>query len=459
MVEDLSPAELAVRVLNGSGVAGAAGRLSASLEDAGYIVLPAGNAPSRVRSSVVYFVASVHRDEAEGVAEAVAESVSMVGDGGVAVASLPASGEIQPGSANVVVIIGADDIGAGLRVAQASTGLRPKPRSDVALPLPASTPRDSYVPGLANIQIFSQTNDNSDSGEVLGAMNALSGWLNAAGRYSPLNSGQIFVAREKCDWGAKIVAGVEQRADDPRYCTLMDREYLETQVWPNIERTLEYFGFTPQNTCGAPQGYSFTDLLQPTRELSEETDYYTGDAIFTTDRLIELYGGTRINPQTNLDFYIQQAVQTAYDSLRLAELSDETEAPQMILCDTWKLPAGEIPEAANAYWYALLTPGIQPRESLLSQGTYHLKEISKNGNIAHVVTCHPTLGEHHVLLHWREGGYRAELLGVRSDMGCQAGYENETYIYEDTNGAEDTFRFSFGERVFSSSDLLGFPRS
>ena len=456
MVEDLSPAELAVRVLNGSGVAGAAGRLSASLEDAGYVVLPAGNAPSRVGSSVVYFVASAHRDEAEGVAEAVAESVPGA-DSKPAVAALPSSGEIQPGSANVVVIIGADDIGAGLRAAQASTGLRPKPRSDVALPLPASTPRDSYVPGLADIQIFSQINDNSDSGEVLGAMNALSGWLNAAGRYSPLNSGQIFVAREKCDWGAKIVAGVEQRADDPRYCTVMDREYLETQVWPNIERTLEYFGFTPQNVCGAPQGYSFTDLLQPTRELSEETDYYTGDAIFTTDRLIELYGGTRINPESNLEFYIRQAVQTAHDMLRLPELLDETEAPQLVLCAAWLAPSGEVPEFSNAAWYALLTPGIQPQESLLSQGTYHVKEISRNGNRVQIIVCHPTLGSRYIAVWWRDAGYRTEATGSIRLIGCQAHFEANDYISEHED--EPSFTFSFGERVFSAGDLQGFPRS
>ena len=456
VVEDLSPAELAVRVLNGSGVAGAAGRLSASLEDAGYIVLPAGNAPSRVGSSVVYFVADAHRDEAELVAEAVAESVESA-DGDVAVASLPSSGEIQPGSANVVVVIGADDIGSGLRVAQASSGLRPRQRNDVALPLPASTPRDSYVPGLADIQIFSQINDNSDSGEVLGAMNALSGWLNAAGRYSPLNSGQIFVAREKCDWSPRIVDGELQTADDPRYCTVMDREYLETQVWTNIERTLEYFGFTPQNVCGTPQGYSFTDLLQPTRELSEETDYYTGDAIFTTDRLIELYGGTRINPEANLDFYIRQAVQTAHDALRLPELLDETEAPQLILCRAFLAPSGEVPEFANGAWYALLTPGIQPRENLLSQGTYHVKEISRNGNMAYVLVCHPTLGSRYVDLAWRDAGYRAEVVGTLRNNGCQANFERRGYIadYE----TEETIRFTFGERVFSAGDLLGFPRS
>jgi len=90
-------------------------------------------------------------------------------------------------------------------------------------------------------------NDNSDIGEVLGAMADLPGWLNAADRYSPLASGQIFAAREKCDWSPRIVDGERQTADDPRFCTMIDREYLETQMWPNIERILAYFGFTPQN--------------------------------------------------------------------------------------------------------------------------------------------------------------------------------------------------------------------
>ena len=36
--------------------------------------------------------------------------------------------------------------------------------------------------------------------------------------------------------------------------------------------------------------------------------------------------------------------------------------------------------------------------------------------------------------------------------------EVETYIYKDTNGAEDTFRFAFGERVFSAGELEFFPR-
>ena len=438
VVEDLSPSELVVQVLNGSGIAGAAGRLSASLEDAGYAVLPASNAPERFASSAVYYVVAAHKDEAEILAEVVSERVEEVGDGGVAVAGLPVSGQIPAGSANVVVLIGADDLGGGLRTAERSSGLRRAPDSVTQLPLASSVPRDRFVPGLVDVQIFTPAND-AGSDDMKGILNALSGWFNIAGRYMGLG------ARA----GGNLAADLGEN---------MDYDYLQNEVWPNIERSLEWLGFTPQNVCGAPAGYSFTDLIKPTREFDSETQNYTGDAIFTTDRLIELHRGQRINPEANLDFYIHEAAQRAHDALRLPELVDETETMQLILCRAWLAPEGEIPEMANILFKSGFIPGVQPRESLLSQGTYHLKEISRNGNIAHVVVCHSTLGENHVLLHWRDAGYRAELLGVQSNMGCQAGYENETYIYEDTNGAEDTFRFAFGERVFSAGDLQGFPR-
>ena len=440
MVEDLSPFELVVQVLNGSGIAGAAGRLSASLEDAGYEVLPAGNAHGRFASSAVYYVASEHRDEAELVAEVVAGSVEAVGDGGVVVAGLPASGEIPAGSANVVVLIGRDDIGDSLRTSEGNSGLRRTPDSDTALPLAGSVPRDRFVPGLADVQIFTPANDVG-SDEMKGILNALSGWFNVAGRYQHA-----------------ITRAVNLAVDREEH---MNYEYLQTQVYPNIERSLEWLGFTPQNVCGAPAGYSFTNLIKPTREFDAESQNHTGDAILTTDRLIELHGGQRINPEANLDFYIREAAQRAHDALRLPELVDETETMQLILCRAWLAPEGEIPEMANILFKSGFIPGVQPRENLLSQGTYHVKEISSNGNLASVVVCHPTLGERYILLHWREAAYRAEYVTsslVEQTSGCQAVYEVETYIYEDTNGAEDTFRFTFGERVFSASDLREFPR-
>ncbi len=409
-----SPATLQVQVLNGSGVAGAAGRMTDKLSEAGYVVLSPENAPQRYSSSAVHFAEGWQAEAEEILRAAEIEEI----DAPTAMPQIFASED-----AAVIVLLGTDTAPA---VAREQAGLRPRQRNDVQLPLPDSVPRDRYVPGLANINIYSQINDQG-SLDLQAKLDELAIFMRYVGNYQPY-----------------VGATAENR----------DTNGTFREVAKLIEDTLLWMGFTPQNVCGAPVGYSFTDLLQPTREWSEELKVYSGDAIFTTDRLIELHGGERINPETNLDFYIGEAVQTAYDSLRLAELSDEIEAPQMILCDAWKLPSGEIPEAANGYWYALLTPGIQPRESLLSQGTYHLKDMSRDGNLAYVVVCHPTLGERHILLHWREAGYRSELLGAQTNIGCQAGYESQPHFSSESN----TFKFSFGERVFSASDMLGFPR-
>ena len=414
-----------VQVLNGSGISGAAGRLTARLEEAGWDMLPAGNAPRRYAVSAVYYSHDVLEDQAAEIAVA-------TGVGGVVSLAMPSPAPfvVEGAGVYVVVLIGADDLGASLRPPARASGLRPRQNNTTQLPLPDSTPRDRYVPGLAAINIYSQTNDQG-SLELQAKLEELSIYLRYIGNYQPYT-------------GATA--------------ELRDTQGTFRQAAKLLEDTLSWLGFTPQNVCGAPAGYSFTDLLQPTREWSDEFKVHRGDAIFTTDRLLELHGGARINPEENLGYYIREAVQTSYDALRLYELLDETEAPQMILCRAWKMPEGEIPEGANAYWYALLTPGIQPRESLLSQGTYHVKEISRNGNFAFLIVCHPTEGERFVRLWWREAGYRAEVTGERQSRGCQATYEIETYR-EDTYGTEDISVFSFGERSFSASDLQPFPRS
>ena len=409
---------LQVRVLNGSGVAGAAGRMTYKLSQAGYVVLSPENAPQRYGSSAVYFA-----EGWQAKAEEILQAAEIEGIDAPTVMPQQFASE----DAAVIVLLGTDTAPA---VAREQAGLRPRQRNDVQLPLPADVPRDRYVPGLASVNIYSQINDQG-SLDLQAKLDELSIFMRYIGNYQPY-------------------AGA----------TAANRDTNGTfrEVAKLIEDTLLWMGFTPQNVCGAPAGYSFTDLLQPTREWSEEFKVHRGDAIFTTDRLIELHGGTRINPEENLAFYIRQAAQTSYDALRLYELLDETEAPQMILCRAWKMPEGEIPEGANAYWYALLTPGIQPRESLLSQGTYHLKEISRNGNFAFLIVCHPTIGERYVRLWWREGGYRAEVTGELQNNGCQSTYEIETYR-EDTYGVEDIFAFAFGERVYPASELQGFPRS
>ena len=410
-----SPAVLQVQVLNGSGVAGAAGRMTDKLSQAGFVVLSPENAPQRYSTSAVYYQDG-WQDRAEEILQA-AEIEEI--DAPTAMPQQFASED-----AAVIVLLGTDTAPA---VAREQSGLRPRQRNDVRLPLPANVPRDRYVPGLAAVNIYTPQTDSDEYTFALA--HTLQGWLRFLGNHAH-----------------NYIFGVIPEERGTREQVL--------EAYETIEGILSDFGFTPQNVCGAPAGYSFTDLLQPTREWDESLKTYGGDAIFTTDRLLELHGGERINPEANLDFYINQAVQTAHDMLRLPELLDETEAPQLVLCAAWLAPSGEVPEFSNAAWYALLTPGIQPRESLLSQGTYHMKDMSRDGNLAYVVVCHPTLGERHVLLHWREAGYRAELLGAQTNIGCQAGYESQQHFTSEPN----TFAFGFGERVFSASDLQGFPR-
>ena len=421
-----------VQVLNGSGIAGAAGRLTERLEGEGWDMLPAGNAPQRYGASAVYYSHDVLQDQA-------AEIAADTGVGGVVVLPMPSPAPfvVEGAGVYVVVLIGADDLGGSLRPPARSSSLRPRPRNDVALPLSDSTPRDRYVPGLLDVQIFRADNDQA-SDEMKGVLNALSGWFNIAGRYMAL------AARR----AGHLPADLEPH---------MDYDYLQNQVWPNIERSLEWLGFTPQNVCGAPAGYSFTDLIKPTREFDPQTQNYNGDAIFTTDRLIELHGGQRINPQENLDFYIRQAAQTAHDALRIRELVSETETMQIILCEAWISPEGKTPSVAHVLGRAGFIPGVQPLENLLSQGTYHVKEISRNGNFAFLIVCHPTIGERYVRLWWREGGYRAEVTGKLQNNGCQATYEIETYR-EDTYGTENIFVYGFGEQALSAADLQSFPR-
>ena len=426
MVADLSPSQLQVQVLNGSGVAGAAGRMTSKLSDAGYIVLTPANAARRYTTSAVYYAEGYRSDAEQVLAAADIDEIETV-------TAMPAVFAAE--DAAVVVLLGTDSAPAATRQ---QSQLRPRQNNTTQLPLPADTPRDKYAPDLAAINIYSQTNDQGPL-DLQAKLEEVSIYLRYIGNYQPY-----------------VGATAELR----------DTQGTFREAAKLLEDALAWLGFTPQNVCGAPEGYSFTDLLQPTREWSEEYKVHRGDAIFNTDRLLELHGGERINPEENLDFYIRQAVQTSYDALRLYELLDETETPQMILCRAWKMPEGEIPEGANAYWYALLTPGIQPRESLLSRGTYHVKEISRNGNFAYVIVCHPTIGARFVALHWRETGYRAEIVEDIRTGGCQAAFEEYDGYFAGTTPdgfgdyfTEDTFSFGFGERVFSASDLQGFPRS
>ena len=275
-----SPVSLQVQVLNGSGVAGAAGRMTDKLSEAGYVVLPASNAPQRYSTSAVYYQEG-WKNRAEEILQA-AEIDEI--DAPIAMPQQFAS------DAAVVVLLGTDTAPA---VVREQAGLRPRPNFDVKLPLGSEIPRDRFVPGLADIQIYTRQNDEDET--TFNYINSLQQWLGYVGNF-----------QENGNFG--VVS-----ADRGSYRDLL-------AVYDSIEEVFNRLGFTPQNVCGAPAGYSFTDLLKPTREFSEETQSHRGDAIFTTERLLELHGGERINPEANLDFYIREAVQTAYDSLRLFEL-------------------------------------------------------------------------------------------------------------------------------------------
>ena len=292
-------------MLNGSGVAGAAGRMTDKLSQAGYVVLSPANAPQRYSSSAVYF--------AEGW-EAKAEEILQAAEIEEIEAPTAMPQQFATEEAAVIVLLGTDTAPA---VVREQAGLRPRQRNDVQLPLPDSVHRDRYVPGLAAVNIYTPQTDSDEYTFALA--HTLQGWLRFLGNHAH-------------DYIFGVIANERGTRE----------QVLE--AYDTIEGILSDFGFTPQNVCGAPAGYSFTDLLQPTREWDESLKTYGGEAIFTTDRLLELHRGERINPEANLDFYINQAVQTAYDSLRLSELISETETPQMILCAAWKRPSGEIPE-------------------------------------------------------------------------------------------------------------------
>lgn len=95
------PAEVSVIVLNGTSIAGTAGKYSDAISSAGYQMLEPGNATSQTPTTLVFYVEGF---EAEAVAVATAAGVPAT----VSPAPLtdPPPGEI--GAANVVVVIGTD---------------------------------------------------------------------------------------------------------------------------------------------------------------------------------------------------------------------------------------------------------------------------------------------------------------------------------------------------------------
>ncbi|MDQ3145488.1 MAG: LytR C-terminal domain-containing protein [Actinomycetota bacterium] len=96
------PGSVSVLVANGSSVPGAAGRLSATIEEGGYSIAPPADTPEDVDASVVYFVEGF-----EEAATAIAASLSPA----PSVAALPDPPPVSAGDlgdAEVVVVVAAE---------------------------------------------------------------------------------------------------------------------------------------------------------------------------------------------------------------------------------------------------------------------------------------------------------------------------------------------------------------
>ena len=417
-----SPVTLQVQVLNGSGVAGAAGRLTAKLAEAGYVVLPAGNAPQRYSSSAVYYQEG-WQDRAEEVLAATEI------DGIEQVSAMP---QVFVGEqAAVVVLIGRDTAPAAVR----SSG--PEPISMQWLApnqLPLNVPKDRFDP-------------------------------RAFGSSLPVN---IVNRPEDVERFARLLFSAG-------YCFESEISYFEDNclendlpaIWAELEQIFDRLGFTSRNVCGSVADGSFTDGIVHTAEWNPATKNYSGYGVSTTERFLEVnrqagINVQRINPEANLNFYLRKAAQSAYDRLRFQEIMQETSADHLILCATWVTGSGYLPRAA----YSVANTFAVPVREFWSQSTYHIKEISRNGNNVYLVACHPTLGSRFIDLWWGGSGYRATTVEAIRTSGCQAAFEEYDAYFAGTvpDGAgnyftEDTFSFTFGERSFAASELLDFPRA
>ena len=387
-------------------MAGAAGRLTNKLAEAGYVVLPAGNAPQRYSSSAVYF-----QEGWEDRAEEVLAATEI--DGIEQVFAMPQ--QFLSPDASVVVLIGRDTAPAAVR----SSG--PEPIREYYFrseDFPIDVPKDRF-----SSRAFGASYNFADVPEYFDRASAL----------------------------------MQQAA----YCFEDEIAYFEDNckendlpaIWTEIEQLLDRSGFTSKNVCGSVADGSFTDGIVHAAEWNPATKNYSGRGFLATDRFIEvnLQAGInvqRITPQANLDFYLRKAAQSAHDILRFQEVMQETSADHLILCAPWVTDSGGLPWAS----YSVANTFAVPVTEFWSQSTYHIKEISRNGNLAYVVACHPTLGSRFLLLWWSGSGYRANTVVAIRTSGCQA-------AFEEFDAEPESIEFTFGQQVFPASNLLDFPRA
>ena len=116
-----------MKVFNGSGVAGAAGRLTARITESGYARLTPANAPRSYSSSVIYYASSEYSANARQLLDDVdLASATIAG-------LLPDPSPVDAGQANLIVIIGRDELADSLAPPAAEQGAEtPEASSDRA---------------------------------------------------------------------------------------------------------------------------------------------------------------------------------------------------------------------------------------------------------------------------------------------------------------------------------------
>ena len=228
-----SPVTLQVQVLNGSGVAGAAGRLTNKLAEAGYTVLPAGNAPERYATSAVYF-----QDGWQDRAEEILQIVEL--DEIEQVSAMPQVFVSE--QAAVVVLIGRDTAPVAVR----SSG--PEPIREYFLTekdFPLNVPKDRF----SEIAFGKRSSMSDEPAEFSDAARLL------------------------------------RRAG---YCFEDEIAYFEDNclendlpaIWAELEQIFDRLGFTSKNVCGSVADGSFTDGIVHTAEWNPATGNYVGKGFF-----------------------------------------------------------------------------------------------------------------------------------------------------------------------------------
>ena len=138
--EPFPAAQVQVKVFNGSGVAGAAGRLTARITESGYARLTPANAPRSYSSSVIYYASSEYSANARQLLDDVDLSSATIAG------LLPDPSPVDAGQANLIVIIGRDELADSLAPPAAEQGAEtPEASRETETTTTTTTPRTTTL--------------------------------------------------------------------------------------------------------------------------------------------------------------------------------------------------------------------------------------------------------------------------------------------------------------------------